>query len=111
MRAQGLGFLVGVGLTVLLIGIGAGRNDSYAERTEPLTVDGSLIALTALVGDRQQVTVIDPQQRAMCVYHVSTATGEISLRSARSLRWDFTMEAYNTGEPAPQELRTLFQTR
>ncbi len=111
MRAHGLGFLLGVGLTALLIGVGVGRNDSYAQRADTLPAEGALIALTALAGDRQQVTVIDPQQRSMCVYHVNTATGEISLRSARSLRWDFTMEAYNTGEPAPQELRTLFQTR
>jgi hypothetical protein len=111
MRGKGVGFLLGVALTVVVVACFQ-RPSLYAQPAESLpTIDASLIAMSASAGDRQQITVIDPRQRTMCVYHVSSSTGEIVLRSARNLRWDLLMEAYNTGSPAPQELQSLFKSK
>jgi len=112
MRIHGMGFFVGVIVTVVALGLQPGGPDARAQRSAAVPTgeaSGSLIALSAATAERQQITVIDPLQRTMCVYHVNATSGEISLRSVRSLQWDLRMEAYNTGSPAPQELGTLFQ--
>jgi hypothetical protein len=109
---KGLGFLLGAVLVVMVAAACFQRSALYAQPAESgPSIEGALIAMSASAGDRQQITVIDPRQRTMCVYHVSSATGDIVLRSARNLRWDLLMEAYNTGSPTPQELQTLFQSK
>jgi hypothetical protein len=111
MQIRGLGLVLGVGLIVTLLAWFAGRHDARAQPAAvPVADHTELIALGGTVGDRQQVTIIDPRQRTMCVYQIGP-TGEISLRSARSLRWDLMMEAYNTATPSPDELQNLFQTK
>ena len=56
---------------------------------------------------RQQITVIDPKQRVMAVYHVDRATGGLALKSVRNLTWDLQIEDYNSGSPAPRDIRAL----
>jgi hypothetical protein len=43
----------------------------------------------------------------MSVYGIDPATGEISLRSVRNVRWDLQMDEYNGTNPSPREIRSL----
>ena len=80
----------------------------HVERTARPTVDGELIALTSTgSGGRQQVTLIDPRQRVMGVYHIGQNDGEISLKSVRNVRWDLLINEFNAGSPQPNEIRSM----
>ena len=56
---------------------------------------------------RQQITVVDPRQRVMAVYHIDRASGAVSLKSVRNLTWDLQIEDFNSGTPAPRDIRAL----
>jgi hypothetical protein len=67
-----------------------------------------LLALSHDGGDgRQQITIVDPRQRVMAVYHVDRASGALQLKSVRSVQWDLLIEDYNSGTPAPRDIRAL----
>jgi len=61
--------------------------------------------VTATDGAALTVTVIDPKQRVMAVYHVDRGTGEITPKSVRNLTWDLQMIEFNSGSPLPQDIR------
>jgi hypothetical protein len=75
----------------------------------PLQDTGLFTQVTAENGQPLTVTVIDPRQRAMAIYHVDRSTGEITLRSVRNLTWDLQMVQYNSGNPLPQDIRSGLQ--
>ena len=52
------------------------------------------------------MTVIDPKQRVLAVYHVDRASGQITPKSVRNITWDLQMTEYNSGEPLPQDIRS-----
>src|SRR4029078_9091658 len=67
-----------------------------------------LLALSRDGADgRQQITIVDPRQRVMAVYHVDRASGALQLKSVRNLQWDLLIEDYNSGSPAPRDIRAL----
>jgi hypothetical protein len=69
-----------------------------------------LIALAAPAGEnRQQITVIDPREQVMSVYHIDLATGAIDLKSVRKIEWDLRMVQFNGTSPLPQEIRTKIE--
>jgi hypothetical protein len=71
---------------------------------------GELIAhVNAVEGQPQVVTVIDPRQKVIGVYHVDRATGEITLKSVRNFTWDLQMVEFNSGQPLPQDIRSGLQ--
>lgn len=73
-------------------------------------VGSELITLTSPLGDfGQQLIVIDPKLRSLSVYHVSAATGELSLKSARNFHWDLQFSHFNNVGPTPQEIRSLIE--
>ena len=79
---------------------------------QPAVGGNALISWSTPSGDFQQVTVIDPQTRAMAVYHIRPAAGtpdgvEISLKAVRDLKWDLQIEAFNTRTPLPSEIRSM----
>lgn len=59
----------------------------------------------------QLLSVVDPQQRTMAVYHVDAATGAITLRCVRNLTWDLQMMEFNAKAPLPGEIRSLLEQR
>jgi hypothetical protein len=59
----------------------------------------------------EQLTLIDPVTRSVCVYHVEPASGKITLRSVRRLEWDLQLNAYNTADPQPLEVRSMVAPR
>ncbi len=71
-----------------------------------------LIALPGTTGeDGQLFVVVDPQVRAVSVYHVDKATGKIALRSVRNIHYDLQMMNLNTEDPLPQNIRSLLEQR
>jgi hypothetical protein len=71
----------------------------------PLEDTGLFTQVTAENGQPLTVTVIDPRQRALAIYHVDRSTGEIALKSVRNLTWDLQMVQFNSGNPLPQDIR------
>ncbi len=111
-----------VGVVLLLAGLvlaswngdGAGRvwAQNTAVPTGQFAVPGNLLALSSDRADGpQQVTLVDTQKRVMSVYHIDRATGEITLKSVRSVHWDLLMEEFNGQSPLPREIRRLLEHR
>ena len=57
------------------------------------------------------LTVVDPRQRVLCVYHIDLATGKIALKSVRNIQWDLQINDLNNENPLPQEIRSLLDQR
>ena len=109
MRNLHFGALLGASL---VMGAMAGRSSSELANGPPIDLPshaGSSELFTQVTaGDLQQpltVTVVDPRQRVMAVYHVDRSTGEISPKSVRNITWDLQMIEYNSGKPLPQDIR------
>jgi len=113
---------VGAGLLVLAVlvagivgladaqGPRAGHERAAAERTSQDRAASSpdLLALSHDGPDgRQQITIVDPRQRVMAVYHVDRVSGALALKSVRNLTWDLQIEDFNSGTPAPRDMRAL----
>ena len=113
MKSLVLGVLVGVGLVIAAVGIVPDRSEVLAQRIPPYrltSADGELIALSTTVGDKyQQLTVIDPKQRVLSIYHVDLASGDVELRCVRNIHWDLQMTYYNGKTPLPQEIQSLLE--
>jgi hypothetical protein len=107
MRGWLSGVLLGAAATAVLA---VGFADAQAPRqaTQDRAMSADLLALSHDGGDgRQQITLVDPRQRVMAVYHVERATGALQLKSVRNVQWDLTIEDYNSGTPAPRDIRVL----
>ena len=96
----------------LVIAATAGRGSSEPAYggggdLSPMPSAGELIAhVNAVEGQPQIVTVIDPRQKVIGVYHVDRATGEITLKSVRNFTWDLQMVEFNSGQPLPKDIRS-----
>lgn len=106
------GLIGGIGIGLVVVAAGAvGLADAQAPRGAAQDRSASSPDLLALSHDgsdgRQQITVIDPRQRVMAVYTIDRANGAVQLRSVRNLQWDLTIEDYNSGSPAPRDIRAL----
>ena len=113
MRTVALGLLMFAGLVVTAAVVTAYPNEGSPQPEVPGVLsrtDNQLIALSTSVGEKyQQVTVIDPQTRAMSVYHVDLADGKIRLRSVRNIHWDLQMIHLNGVTPLPREIQVLLE--
>jgi hypothetical protein len=114
MRRSLLGALLVAGL-VIAATAGRGSTKSAFGGPSELAIPSSLqdtgliTQVTAENGQPLTVTVIDPHQRVMAIYHVDRASGEIALRSVRNLTWDLQMIEFNSGNPLPQDIRSGLQ--
>ncbi len=112
MRITFVGALLGASL---VIGAMAGRSSS--EPAHSPTIDLPTHAssselftqVSATDAGPLTVTVIDPRQRVMAVYHVDRASGEITPKSVRNITWDLQMIEFNSGKPLPQDIRNGLQ--
>ena len=68
------------------------------------------VTMTPISDDRQMLLVVDPNERTAAVYHVDAATGTMTLKSARSIRWDLLVGEFNAQEPTPSALRKLIES-
>src|SRR5687768_10972502 len=88
----GLGFAI-----VLVVGAICFAQPPGGHVVDKATPSGQLMALSAELPDgRQQITLIDPRTRVMSVYQIDRASGEISLKSVRSVHWDLLMDEFNS---------------
>jgi hypothetical protein len=113
MKKAVLGFLVAVVL-FLAVSLFDRPNTLSAERSGPATAasGGNVIAVPSAIGEKGQLlTVIDPQQQAMGVYHIELPSGKIKLLSARNIRYDMQMTNFNNEAPLPQEIRAMLEQR
>lgn len=104
--------LVFLGVTVL--GLLSGSEEAFAQKTSlpPIAQCEGVIAFSEKVENKyQQVTVIDPKQRALCVYHISLVDGQIALKSVRNFHWDTQILEWNSANPLPKEIQALLEQR
>jgi len=116
MKRAMLGILLGVVMVVAAAAAMAEqRGDLFAPRAAaaPIASAGAeLIVVPTPLGDKgQMLTVIDPRQRVLGVYHIDLATGKIALKSVRNIQWDLQMMYLNNENPLPQEIRSLLEQR
>jgi hypothetical protein len=117
MKLAVLGSLVGIGLVTAAVGVAQQRGEGYSQRTAPAMSavaagNSEMVVLPTLVGDKSQVlTVVDPRQRVLGVYHIDLATGVITLKSVRNIQWDLQMSDFNNEKPHPQEIRSMLEPR
>jgi len=110
MRQTSLGALIGAGLVLLTLAIVGLRTEAVAQSRSGYEPGGDLITLTSAAAEnRQQLTVIDPHLRVMCIYHVDPATGVVSLKSVRNIQWDLMMQEFNGVSPLPREIQAMLQ--
>jgi len=62
-------------------------------------------------GGPQQLLILDARTRSLAVYHVDRGSGQVVLKSARNLQADLMLDEFNSGEPSPQEIRSLLPPR
>ena len=118
MKGMLLGILLGVGLVTVAVAVGEPRGEMFAQRVAPAApvpaaVAGSeLVVVPTALGDKgQMLTVVDPRQRVLAVYHIDPLTGKIALKSVRNIQWDLQMPDFNNENPRPQEIRSLLEQR
>ena len=110
MKATGFGLALGFGLLVAAVVWGGPQAGSRQMQDRAVPSD-QLIAMSFDLGDgRQQVTMVDPRQRVLAVYHIDKASGGIALKGVRNVQWDLLMEDFNSaGTPTPREVRAISQ--
>jgi hypothetical protein len=116
MKRAVLGSLVCVGLVMAAVGAAGQRGEVFAQRVTPpdppAVAGGELIVVPATLADKgQMLTVVDPRQKVVCVYHIDLATGKIALRSVRKIHWDLQMTYMNNENPLPQEIQSLLEQK
>lgn len=112
MRSAILATASGLAVLTALLCVGAGRPEARGQRagygSARSASDLQVVELTPTQQQRQ-VLIIDRSAQRMCVYQIDASSGELSLKSARNLRWDLQLEAFNNLNPAPQQIRSLVE--
>jgi hypothetical protein len=70
---------------------------------------GLWISDSALEDGRRLLIVVDPVSRHAAVYHVDHASGSLTLKSARDLSGDLSLDEFNVQEPRPAAIRRMIQ--
>jgi hypothetical protein len=117
MKRTMLGILLGMGLVMAAAAVAEQRGEALGPRAmptapAPAAVTGSeLIVVPTSLADRQMLTVIDPRQRVLSVYHIDLATGKIALKSVRNIQWDLQIEYKDNEPPLPREIRSMLEQK
>jgi hypothetical protein len=64
---------------------------------------------TPLDDGRQMLLLVDQQNRSLAIYHVDPASGTLTLKSTRDVRWDLMVEDFNAQEPKPSALKKMLE--
>jgi predicted methyltransferase len=117
MKRAMLGTLLGAGLTMAAVALAEQRGEMFAQRSTPAVsapaaAGSDLIVVPTSLGEKGQVlTVVDPRQRVVSVYHIDLVSGKIALKSVRNIQWDLQMAYLNNESPLPQEIHSLLEQR
>jgi hypothetical protein len=116
MKRAILGTLLVVGV-IVAVAVAEQRGDGLGQRGTPPTsapaaAGSEMIVVPTTLGEKgQMLTVFDPRQRVVCVYHIDLATGRIALKSVRNIQWDLQINELNNENPLPQQIRSLLEQR
>lgn len=107
------GCLCGVAAVAVLLASG-GTAAQRAGRPLPQTGVGDpsqplWTLATPLDDGRQMLLLVDQQNRTLAIYHVDPATGTLTLKSTRDIRWDLMVEDFNCQEPRPASLKKMLE--
>lgn len=119
MKRTVLGILLGVGLVTAAVAVAEPGSEFFSQRiamqaTGAVTAangSGLIVVPTSLGENGQMLTVIDPRQQVMSVYHINLKTGKIALKSVRKIQWDLQITDFNTENPLPQEIQSRLEQR
>jgi hypothetical protein len=116
MKRAILGTLVGIGLVMAAAAMAQQRGDVLPQRESsavPAAAIGrELVVVPTPLGDKVQVlTVVDPRQQVLSVYHIDLNSGKIALKSVRNIHWDLQIDHLNTEEPLPQQIRAMWEQK
>jgi len=111
-----LGILAVVGLVMATIAVADQRGEVLSQRRvsagTSAVAGAELIVVPTSMGDKaQMLTVIDPRQHVLCVYHIDLATGKIALKSVRNIHWDLQISDLNNENPLPREIQSLLEQK
>ncbi len=113
MRFSIVGAFIGASFVMLVAALPSSSepvSGSTLELPAHSKASGELIAhVSAAEGQAPIVTVIDPRQRVLAIYHVDRSTGAITPKSVRNITWDLQMIHFNSGEPLPQDIKNGLQ--
>lgn len=70
-----------------------------------------LIVLDTPASSGHRLIVVDPNSRALAVYHIDDESGRVELRSVRNIQWDLQMPDFNGAAPLPREIRDLLEQK
>ncbi len=117
MKRTVLGVVLGMALAAA-VAVAQQRGESLTQRAMPATVSlgavagSELIVAPALLGEKgQMLTVVDPRQRVLSVYHIDLNTGKITLKSARNIQWDLQVPDFNNASPTPKEIQSWLEQK
>ena len=115
MKRVVLGVFLGVGLLMAAVAAAQQRGEMLSQRAAPApaAVAGSeLIVVPTPLGEKAQIlTVVDPRQRVMSVYHIDLVSGKIALKSVRNIQWDLQFTDFINESPVPKEIRSSLEQR
>jgi hypothetical protein len=121
MKRMILGTLIGAALVTAAVAVAQQpRGDFSLQRAAPVVsapaaVTGSeLIVVPTSLGEKggQMLTVVDPRQRVLSVYHIELPGGKITLKSVRNIQWDLQIEYLNNDERLlPKDIRSMLQQK
>ena len=119
MKRAVLGIVLGVGLVATAVAVAEQGGEIFSQRTtmpatpgSAVTAGSELIVVSTPLGEKvQMLTVVDPRQQVMCVYHIDLPTGKIVLKSVRKIQWDLQITDFNTEIPLPQEIQSRLKPR
>ena len=112
MRHSLVGALIVAGFVIAITAGRGSTEPTYGPSLNSLPAaqnDGLVMHVTAADSEPQVITVIDPRQRVLAVYHVDRSTGKIVPKSIRNVTWDLQMIEFNSGDPLPQDIRSGLQ--
>ncbi len=113
MRNTSLVIAVGAGIVAGLAMHASLEVTAVAQRPSAANPDRTemIVSSAKAVDGGQNLILVDPQTQTIGTYHIDAATGGITLRSVRNIRWDFMMEEFNAGVPKPNEIRALLEQK
>jgi hypothetical protein len=104
-----------IGLVVLCVFLAGGRFGSpESARAElPAAADAAVFAVPVQIArDSYGLVMVDTAAQTLWVYEMNSrgpAFNRLRLLAARSWRYDRLLQQYNTGEPTPEQVRTLVE--
>ena len=112
MKTTLFGVVAGAMIAAVVGSLTGHESAVFAQRPSVYDPTGQLIALpTQVDNNRQQITVIDPIKRVICVYHIDLPSGGITLKSVRNIAGDLQIDDFNGTSPLPREVRAQLEPR